>query len=238
MKIEVLFPEFCNLFGDSANMKYLKASMPEAEFIYTGYTDEPVFLTEKVNLIYLGAMSENKLTMVINKLKPHVDRIKELIEADVPFLVTSNAMDLFGKYIDHGDGTREDALGIFDFYVKRNMRKRFNGVVDGYFDDIRMVGFKTQFSMAYSDNFDQPFIRVTNGTGMNKKVKVEGIHTHNFFATYLIGPLLTMNPLFTKHLMKLMGVEEPKLAFEDVAMEAYRLRLEEFKRNKIRYDWI
>ena len=24
MKIEILFPEFCNLFGDISNMKYLK----------------------------------------------------------------------------------------------------------------------------------------------------------------------------------------------------------------------
>lgn len=33
MKIEILFPEYCNLFGDLGNMMYLKACMPEAEFI-------------------------------------------------------------------------------------------------------------------------------------------------------------------------------------------------------------
>ena len=30
MKIEILFPEYCNLFGDLGNMMYLKACMPEA----------------------------------------------------------------------------------------------------------------------------------------------------------------------------------------------------------------
>ena len=33
MKIEVLFPEFCNLFGDAYNMVYLEKTLPEAEFI-------------------------------------------------------------------------------------------------------------------------------------------------------------------------------------------------------------
>ena len=35
MKIEILFPERCNLFGDMSNMKYLQQCLPEAEFIRT-----------------------------------------------------------------------------------------------------------------------------------------------------------------------------------------------------------
>ena len=30
MKIEYLYPELGNLFGDSANIKYLRACLPEA----------------------------------------------------------------------------------------------------------------------------------------------------------------------------------------------------------------
>ena len=37
MKIEILFPEFCNLFGDMYNMKYLKMCIPDAEFIETAF---------------------------------------------------------------------------------------------------------------------------------------------------------------------------------------------------------
>ena len=33
MKIEILFPEFCNLFGDTYNMIYLEKTLPDAEFI-------------------------------------------------------------------------------------------------------------------------------------------------------------------------------------------------------------
>ena len=35
MKIEILFPEFCNLFGDTYNMIYLEKTLPDAEFIRT-----------------------------------------------------------------------------------------------------------------------------------------------------------------------------------------------------------
>ena len=40
MKIEVLFPEFCNLFGDAYNMVYLEKTLPEAEIIRTKFSDE------------------------------------------------------------------------------------------------------------------------------------------------------------------------------------------------------
>ena len=35
MKIEVLFPEFANLFGDCWNHRYLKACLTETELIET-----------------------------------------------------------------------------------------------------------------------------------------------------------------------------------------------------------
>lgn len=228
MKIEVLFPEYCNLFGDASNMKYLKQCLPEAEFIYTSYTDEPVFVNEKVDLIYMGAMTERKQAMVIQKLRPYRERIIELIKADVPFLITSNAIEVFGRWIENEDGSKEDALGIFDFYAKRDMMHRFNGLVRGHFGDMPIIGFKTQFTMAYSQQFKYPFIQVDRGVGMNPKADVEGVHLHQFYGTYLVGPFLVLNPLFTKHLMSVMGVENPKLAYEDVIMDAYERRMKEF----------
>ena len=48
MKIEVLFPEFCNLYGDISNIDYLKKCVPEAEVIYTAIDNEPAFLTQNV----------------------------------------------------------------------------------------------------------------------------------------------------------------------------------------------
>lgn len=67
MKIEVLFPEFANLFGDCWNWKYLSRCMPEAELIETGYNDEPRFASEKVDMIIMGAMTEHGQELAIKK---------------------------------------------------------------------------------------------------------------------------------------------------------------------------
>lgn len=65
MKIEVLFPEFANLFGDCWNWRYLARCMPQAELIETGYGDEPSFVSEKVDMIIMGAMTEHGQELAI-----------------------------------------------------------------------------------------------------------------------------------------------------------------------------
>ena len=152
LKIEVLFPEFCNLYGDISNIKYLKKCLPNAKFYETAFDEELIFIKEKVNFIYLGPMTEKMQEKVINKLKPYKERIKELIDENVVFLVTGNAIEIFGKYIENEDGTKIDALDIFDIYAKRDMLHRHNSIFIGNWEDIKVVGFKSQFTFAYGNN--------------------------------------------------------------------------------------
>lgn len=229
MKIEILFPEFCNLYGDMFNMKYLKMCLPDAEFIETALDDEPKFVSEEVNLIYLGPMTENTQEKVINILKPYRARIKELIEKNVIFLFTGNALEVLGKYIENEDGSRIEGIGIFDVYSKRNMMNRHNSYLVGKFEDIELVGFKSQFTMMYGDNSNEYFLEVEKGIGINKESKLEGIRRNNFFGTYLLGPILILNPLFTKKIIEKIG-GEPNIALEKDVMAAYELRLKELKK--------
>lgn len=232
MKIEILFPEFCNLFGDIGNIKYLKECLPDEEFIETSFQSEPRFISEDVDFIYMGAMTERIQEKVIEKFMPHKQRINDLIENGTVFLFTGNAMEVLGEYIED-DGRKIKCLGLFNFYAKRNMMARYSGLVFGKFNDIDIVGFKAQFTMAYGENDNSYFIKTIRGIGFNKDSNFEGIVRNNFFGTYLIGPILILNPLFTKYLLEKMGVELPKIAFEDEVMEAYYKRLEDFKNPKI-----
>ena len=58
IRIEVLFPEIANLYGDLENIEYLKKSYPEVEVVETHLTGEPEFMKETPSLIYIGTLTE------------------------------------------------------------------------------------------------------------------------------------------------------------------------------------
>ena len=208
----------------------VKKCLPNAKFYETAFDEELIFIKEKVNFIYLGPMTEKMQEKVINKLKPYKERIKELIDENVVFLVTGNAIEIFGKYIENEDGTKIDALDIFDIYAKRDMLHRHNSIFIGNWEDIKVVGFKSQFTFAYGNNENDYFAKVEKGIGLNKESKLEGIQKNNFIGTYLLGPILILNPMFTKKIIEKMGIEDVKLAFEEDTIAAYNQRLSEFEK--------
>lgn len=228
MKAEILFNDYF-LFGDAANVEYIKKCLPESEFIYTEIHDKPYFVDNEPDLIYMGAMSESNQVRAINALSPYRDRLCELIEKGVHFLFTANACDILGNYIiDNGEKT--PCLGLFDFYVERKMLKRFNGMTLGTYNGMDIVGFKSQFGLAYpNENCTEKFFDVTRGTGLNPDCHWEGFKRNNLIATYIIGPFLIINPLFTKRWLSEIEGKEIALPFEETAMQAYTKRLEEFK---------
>ena len=131
MKIEILFPEFCNLYGDLANMDYLRRCLPQAEFVETSLQEEPLLAREKVDMVYLGPMTERLQEAVLEKLRPLRARIWELIDQDTLFLCTGNALELFGQYIVKEDGSRLECLSLFPLYAQRDMMHRHNSVFLG-----------------------------------------------------------------------------------------------------------
>ncbi len=229
MKIEVLYPEICCLFGDKANMRYFEMCLPQAEFIRTPVSEMPRFLTEDVDMVYFGSCSESNQERILSRLKNHKKRIEELIEKGVIFLMTGNAFEIMGNYIEKPDGEKIEALGIVDFYAKRTIPKRNNSLFLGKFGETEIVGYTSRFSHSYDIKENDAFINVTKGYGSFEASKTEGIKRNNLYGTYLLGPFLIQNPLFTEHLMKQLGVKDPNLAFKDEIMKAYDVRVKEFK---------
>ncbi|MEG1427176.1 MAG: hypothetical protein RSC76_05760 [Oscillospiraceae bacterium] len=231
MKIEILYPELCNLFGDAANVRYLKTCLPEATFFDTHMNDSPKFLTEEMDLVYMGPMSERTQEKIITRLSPHKAVIQGKIENGSLFFFTGNALEILGNYIETDSGEKIEGLGIFDLWAKRNLLERHNSECEAEFLGKKIMGFKTQFTMCYPKTEENGLFTVLKGMGMNLQSKTEGIRVKNFFGTYLIGPLLILNPFFTKYLLSLMGAPEKPLPFEIEQMEAYRQRLADFERN-------
>ncbi len=227
--IEELFSEVCNLFGDGGNMRYLKLCLPEAEYITTGLNEKPYFVDNEVNMIYMGPMTENTQIKVIERLKPYKKRIEELIEKGVIFLMTGNSHEVFGNKITDVDGTVIDCLGINDFYAERNIMKRFSGLILGNYEDIEITSFRAQFTEGFIGEGLEPFVKMTKGVPMNKDNFIEGYVKKNFYGTYLLGPLLVLNPYFTKKLLYKLCGKERTLAFEPETIKAYEARLTDFK---------
>ena len=229
MKIEILYPERCNLYGDLANMRYLSRCLPDAEFITTHLPEEPLFAREKVDMVYLGPMTERTQELVLEQLSPLRDRIWELMTGDTVFLCTGNALELFGEYIVKEDGSRLPCLEIFPTYAQRDMFHRHNSLFLGTFEGQAVMGYKSQFTTSTPLSESIGLFNVERGVGLNKKCSFEGVRYRNFFGTYLLGPLLINNQPFTKFLLSRLGVKAPTLAFEQEVQAAYDKRLKDFK---------
>lgn len=228
MKIEILFPAFANLYGEKVAVSYLTQCLPDAEFISTELTDTPAFASEDVDMIFIGSMTESQQELAIEKLLPYKRRIEELIAKGTVFLAVGNALEVFCNAIE--DESRViPALGIFDYTAKRNMNKRYNSLILGEMEGFKIVGFKSQFSHLYGNNENEYMYKVIKGDGIHVGSLYEGIRRNNFMGTYTLGPLLILNPDFTKYIFGLLGCGETELKFEESMRKAYDIRLKEFE---------
>ena len=230
MIIESLFPEMCNLFGDVGNMRYLRLCLPDADWIETAYDEKPAFVDRDVNLLYIGPATENAQVKMIEALLPYRARLQEMIENGTVILATGNAHEIFGHWIDDVKTGRVECLDLLDFTVRRDMMHRTNGPVLGTFEGMDVLGFRATFTQTFPGKDLPAFLQVKKGAGMNPECHTEGIRVNNFFGTYLLGPLLVLNPSFTKDLIcRMGGPKEPVLAFESEVEDAYRERLKDFE---------
>ncbi|MBE6835493.1 MAG: hypothetical protein E7515_04500 [Ruminococcaceae bacterium] len=235
MTVEFLYPALANLYGEAVEMKYIEKCLPDAEIVKTKVNEEPYFVKNDVDLIYMGPMTERGQEIVIEKLSPFKERLEQLISENKVFLIIGNALEIFGDYIENEDGTKIKALGIFNTYAKRKMMNRYNSLYFGELDGIKIVGFKAQFSHSYGENESEGLFNTLRGDGLHPGSKFEGLRRNNFFGTYLLGPLLILNPDFTKYLLSLLGIENASVPCEEDIRTAYEKRLKEFENPKTVY---
>jgi CobQ-like glutamine amidotransferase family enzyme len=235
LTIEMLFPEIANLHGDNANITYLSQCRPDARVIRTGLTDTPAFVEGRVDLVYLGALTEEGQLKAIDRLRPYRDRIEALIEAGTTFLFTHNALEVLGTRIRNDDMNYDvPGVGVFGFETTLRMFGRYNGKVMGTVPEVGtkhpVLGYKSQFSMVEVGEPLAGFLTADRGIGRNRTTAVEGVRVGNFIGTSLLGPLLIVNPHFTRSLLAQLDPDsEPTLAHEQFALAAYNARLSDFR---------
>ena len=233
IRIEILYPDAACLYGDLQNVHYLARSCPDTEIVEDKLWEEPHFVKQTPNLLYMGSTTEQGQRLIIENLRPYRQKLGQMIADGVYFLVTGNALEIFGQSITDADGSCIEALGLLPTAAKRDMLKRYNALYLGRFEvgeePMHIVGIKSQFGHSYWQTGEiQPWFFTERGDGLNPKTEPEGIRVKNFLASYLIGPLLILNPPLTKWLLGELGVSDPSPAFESAAMAAYEARVREY----------
>ena len=147
LTIEMLYPEIANLHGDNANIGYLARCLPDARVVRTGLNETPEFVSGKVDLVYLGPLTEKGQIRAIARLTPYKSKIEELIHSGTHFLFTHNAMECLGSRIVNTEMNYDiPGVGVFDFSSEVRMFERYTGKVMGSFDGVSqpIVGYKIQ----------------------------------------------------------------------------------------------
>lgn len=228
MKIEVLFPEICNLCGDGMNMRYLTQCCPDLTLVETDLKSRPRFLDEEIALVYLGSATEKGLELIVAALTPFLDEIKAKLAAGQRMLVTGNALDALSLSAESDEGWHLDGLGLLPTHARYKMLQRHNSFYLGTFGEMEVVGFKSLFGHTYDAPEEDALFTTVRGVGRNEGTALEGWRIGNLMATYLTGPLLVLNPPLCKWLLREMGCDDT-LAFEEAAFAAYEQRLQEFR---------
>ena len=245
MKIEILYPEICYLYGDLMNIEYLHRCLPEAEIIKTSLKTVPAFVSGGVGLVYLCSMTERAQELVINALRPYTGKNQR---ADRRRHDLSRHRQRAGDF-HQGHRKRGWQQDRGPRLVQPHRKAPDDGPVQRPLSgEIRRAGHRGPqepvrpryeaggTDAVYGENVE-PLFMTTRGAGRNPGVKPEGIRKNNFMATYVLGPLLIMNPPFTKYLLGLLGAGDQMLAYEKAAMDAYALRLSEYSDPKRGFDY-
>lgn len=229
MIIEVLYPEYNNLYGDRGNAEYLKKKLAlagyDVEIIETSLYNEPAFVNNHVDFLLIGPCQEKHQLVEIAELKKYADAIKNRIDNGGIILATGNAFELFGMHIENDKGEKTECLGFYPYHAKQFSKLRYNDCSVGDFDGMEIVGFKNLLSHSYGEN-PKSFLNMKKGAGMNPDSKIEGVHDNNLFATYHTGPILPLNPQFTDYLIKLVDENYVSVTLE-FEKQAYDNRIEE-----------
>ncbi len=224
MVIAHLYYDLLNLYGENGNVKILKKQLQDQglEVVVKKLSINDQLDFASYDFVYIGAGTEYNQKLALNHLLNYKQDIKVAIDKNKFFLVTGNAVELFGKHIIDLMKHHHPALNIFDYTAKEeNFRIADEVLFASPFITEPILGFQNQNSTIRDNN--KYIFNILRGTGSYPGSKGEGIHYNNFYGTYVIGPILVRNPEFLKYLIKELVYSKNK----DFKFKKFNLTIEE-----------
>lgn len=232
-RIAHLYYDLMNLYGENGNIRYLKSKLDQqgidSEVHFLSIEDKIDF--DKYDFYYIGMGSIENQEIVLNNLVKYKDNVIDAINKNKFFLVTGNAIDLFGMKLSKQNGKVLKGLEAFTYEA---IEEEFRIVGPQYYKanliSKNIIGFQNRNSVLV--NAKESMFEVIDGSGYSPKDKNEGIHYNNFYGTYLIGPLLVRNPYFCDYLVKeicdYMNIRYKKVSGTGFAYRAYNEFIKNF----------
>lgn len=216
MTIAYLYYDLLNLYGENGNIKILdkilKENKIDHKILYLSLEDELDF--SKYDLVYIGSGTEDNLDIALKHLLPYKDEIKKAVQKGKFFLVTGNALDMFGLSIINQKGRIIDALATFDYSITIGKRVMEEIYKNSYVTKSKIIGF-------YNHSGSMTSL-------LNPLFEGEGIHHKNFYGTYVLGPILVRNPEFLQYFLHKL-LPNIKLKFNlKVEKKAYNTFIENY----------
>jgi len=214
MKIAYLYYDFLNLYGESGNIKIienvLKYNKIKHEILYLSLNDKLEF--SEYDLVYIASGTEGNQKIALDHLMKYKKDIKKYIESGKYIFVTGNSVDMFGSKII--SDKEYDGLNILDYEIHQEKRKMEEVYLSSSFLKNKIIGFINNNS--YMNKIEYPLF---DG---------EGIKYNNFYATYVLGPILVRNPEFLKYFLN--NLTGKKLKYDlKLEVKAYNEFVKNFK---------
>ncbi len=237
IKIAHLYYDLMNLNGENGNIRAL-----EEHFKKQNIKVKTSLLTvnDQINfndydIYYMGSGSKNNKLITLEDILKYQKDIKKAIDQNKYFIITGNALDLFGKYIEEEKGHKIKCLNIFNYYTKEiDQEESIVGeqIFKSNLINENIIGFQNRQNILINEDENNLFT-VISGTGYQKDNNEEGYLFNNFYGTYLLGPLLIRNPYFTDYLVKKI-LKENKLPYKASHNSFDYIAYNEFINNKNR----
>ena len=226
-----LYYDLLNLYGENANTRCIKRALElnkiKVNVDLKSIGDKIDF--KKYDLIYIGSGSEEDLLLALEDIKTRKEELKKYIEDDKYLILTGNAMDLFGEYIE--TDKKADALGIFKYQTKFINESIFeNASTDRIVGEIKaktklinqeIIGFQNRCDLNL--NIKTPLFKIDKKFSNDLENENEGFTYKNVYATHIIGPLLIRNPYLTDYILSNL-CKDKKLKYEvsdQLSIDAY-----------------
>lgn len=207
MKLLHLYHDIMNLYGEYANVSALERIISnsgenvEVDRISLGDTAD----LQVYDFIYIGSGTEDNQKHVLEDFAKYKDSLAEYINSNKPALFTGNSFEMLGKTIIDCNGKEYEGLGIFDFQVIEQNKRRVTAdiVYTADFLNKPVVGFVNKCSEI--NGIDSHLFQVKYGIGDSKDSTNEGIRRNNFFGTHVTGPILIKNPHLLLYIAQLIS---------------------------------